>query len=203
MSSYLNPAIAIVDENGRPTQHFIKYLEAMQLTTWDDLKSPATGVNPPGQASDPAWDTANPGWLFDATSTEILHIIEQFPHRWKQGSEIRPHVHWQKTTSAAGDVMWQLEYSWVSIGEVPASYVTISQTSVVDGTPDTNTADKHLISAFPHIDATGRGISDMLIMKLSRIGGNADDTYGADARLLEFDIHVQLTTLSSVHEFKK
>ena len=43
----------------------------------------------------------------------------------------------------------------------------------------------------------------MLLIKLSRIGGDASDTYGADARLLEFDIHYQINTLGSELEFVK
>ena len=172
-------------------------------TLFDDLRFPATAINPPGAASDPDWDASDGGWLFDAGSTEVLYVIGQLPHRYKEGSTLYPHVHWEKTTSAAGDVMWRLRYNWSRINEVRTGLTTISETSVTAGTPDTDTADKHLITAFPDISGTGSGISDMLVMRLERVGGNASDTYGADARLIEFDIHYELDTGGSRQEFIK
>ncbi len=171
---------------------------------WDDLRFPAAAINPPGQASDPDFDTTNGGWLFDKNSTELIFLMAQMPHAWRQGSDIRPHIHWQKTTSAAGDVYWQLDYKKAPIGEVmDASFTTLSETSTVAGTPDNDTADEHLITSFADIAMPGGELSDMLVMKLSRIGGNGADTYGADARLLEFDIHYEIDGFGSGREFIK
>jgi len=169
---------------------------------WDDLAAPASAINPPGLASDPDFDTTNGGWLFDAASTEVLFIILQMPHRWREGTIIKPHVHWQKTTSASGDVYWQLDYKWSPIGEVmDAAFTTVYTTSPVAGTPDNETANEHLISSFGNVDATGKGLSDMLLCKVSRIGGA--DTYAADARFLEFDIHYEIDSFGSDEEYTK
>ena len=171
---------------------------------WDDLRFPAGAANPPGLASDPAFDTTNGGYLFDATGTEVLFFQAQMPHAWKEGSIIRPHVHWQKTTSAAGDVYWQLDYKKAPIGAVmDAAFTTLSVATTVGGTPDNDLAGEHLISSFGDVDMSGNELSDMLLIKLSRIGGNAADTYGADARLLEFDIHYQRDSAGSGREFIK
>jgi len=171
---------------------------------WDDMRFPATAVNPPGLASDPDFDTTNGGWLFDATATELVFLAAQMPHAWKEGSRIRPHVHWQKTTSAAGDVYWQLDYKKVPIAEVmDASFTTLTVSSTVPGTPDNDLAGEHLISTFGDVSMTENTLSDMFLFKLSRIGGNAADTYAADVRLLEFDIHYQLNSLGSGREFIK
>ncbi len=165
---------------------------------WDDLRFPATAVNPPGQAADPDFDTTNGTWLFDAAGTETIFLIAQMPHAWKEGSTIKPHVHWYKSTSAAGNVMWQLDYKKFPIGEVgDAAFTTLTATTTVSGTPDNDTAQEHLLTSFADIDMTGLTLSDMLLMKVSRIGGNAADTYGADCSLLEFDIHLQLDTMGS------
>jgi len=200
---YLNTKIPIVNPDGSIAQHFLKYLQQLSAQTYDDLTFPATAVNPPGQPSDPDWDVTTPGWLFDATGTEILHLVGQLPHTYVENSDLMPHIHWTKTTSAANDVYWQLEVAKAPIGGVISSFTTTASSTVVAGTPDTNTADKHLITAFPAIDGTGLGISDMLIMKLSRIGGHADDTYGADARMLEFDIHVKSWPTGSIKEYSR
>ena len=176
----------------------------LSLETYEDLRFPATSVNPPGSASDPDWDMTNGGWLFNAASTEVVYIIAQLPHSWAEGTEIEPHVHWQKTTSASGDVLWRFEYKWAPTNDVmDTSFTTLNVSSTVDGTPDTGTADKHLVSSLGWIDSSNKQISDMLIMKLSRVGGDALDTYGDDARLLEFDIHYKVNSRGSLFPYVK
>ena len=158
---------------------------------WDDMKFPASAVNPPGLASDPDFDTTYGGWLFAASGQELLFLQGQLPHKWLVNSVLHPHVHWQKTTSAGGNVVWQLEYRWARIGyTMDASWTTLSADTPAGGTPDNDTANQHLITSLGEIDASGKDISDMLIMKLSRLGSDGDDTYGADCRLLEYDIHI-------------
>ena len=171
---------------------------------WDDLRFPATAINPPGQAGDPDFDTTNGTWLFDAGGTELIYLMAQMPHAWKEGSIIKPHIHWYKTTSAAGNVMWQMDYKKFPIGEVgDAAFTTLTATTTVSGTPDNDTAQEHLLTSFADIDMTGLTLSDMLLMKISRIGANAADTYGADCALMEFDIHMQINTLGSEQLFSK
>jgi hypothetical protein len=167
---------------------------------WDDLRFPATAINPPGAESDPDWDTDKGGWLFDDSGTEVLYLIAQLPHSWFEGSDIAPHLHWEKTTSATGNVLWRLEYQWCPIGEARESEETLNA-SVPAVSSDV--ADTHQLTSFGHVSATGKQISDMLVMKLSRIGGDELDTYAADARLLEFDIHYQNDSLGSIQEFIK
>ena len=171
---------------------------------WDDLRFPATAINPPGQASDPDVEATTGLLLFAAAGTETIFALVQMPHSWKEGSVVKPHVHWQKTTSADGDVYWQLDYKKIPIGDVmDAEFTTLSATTPVSGTPDNDTANEHLLTSFADIDMTGLTLSDCLLCKISRIGGNAADTYGADARLLEFDIHFQINTLGSEQLYTK
>jgi hypothetical protein len=171
---------------------------------WDDLRFPATAVNPPGLASDPDFDTDNGGWLFAAAGTELIFLAAQMPHAWREGADIFPHVHWQKTTSAAGNVLWRFSYKWAPINTVmDASFTDVDASTTVSGTPDTDEADKHLITSFSAMNCSGKELSDMLMIKLQRVGGDAADTYGADARLLEFDIHYELDDWGSHLEFTK
>lgn len=167
---------------------------------YEDLRFPASAINPPGAAEDPDFDTTNCGWLFDPGATEVLYVLAQIPHAWKEGTTLKPHVHWEKTTSAAGAVRWQLRYEWASYYEARTSLTTINATTPV---ADSDTADVHLITPLPTIAGTGRQISDMLCMRLERVGGHASDTYGADARLLEFDIHYEVDSFGSSQEYSK
>ena len=189
--------------------HEVAVLETLGAAgdgVWEDLRFPASAVNPPGLVSDPDLDPTTGLYLFDAASTELIYIFVQMPHSWKEGSEISPHVHWQKTTSAAGDVLWRMRYKKAPLATVmDADWSTpIDVTTPVPDTPDIDTANYHMISAFnPDIDMTGLQISDCILFEVSRIGGDAADTYGADARLLEFDVHYQSDSAGSTHEFIK
>ena len=167
---------------------------------WDDLRAPATGINPPGQVSDPDWDTTKLGWLFAAGTPELIHIIVQLPHEWAIGTELRPHVHWEKSTSAAGDVLWQIAYQWTGHGEARTAEATLSSATAVIAS---DVADIQQITPLGVIDGAGRSISDMLLIKLTRETGDVADTYGADARLLEFDLHYQSDSGGSSAEFVK
>lgn len=60
-----------------------------------------------------------------------------------------------------------------------------------------------MITAFAPMVIEGLQISDMIICELSRLGPNGSDTYGADARLLEFDIHYEQDAPGSRIEYRK
>lgn len=157
---------------------------------YDDLRAPATAVNPPGAASDPDWDSTNIGYLFDAGSTEVLQIIMQMPHTWAEGEDIEPHVHWMPTNTNTGDVLWQMEYKWTNIGDVEAG--TFTSVDVVDA--GRGTAYTHQLASFGEISGAGKTASSILSIRLSRVGGDVKDTYNADALLKEFDIHYPINS---------
>ena len=168
-------------------------------TVFEDLRAPATAINPPGQVSDPDWDNANGGWLFDAGSTEILWILFQLPHAWKEGSTIYPHVHWSPTNTNTGNVLWKIDYKWTNVDEVDAG----SATPVEALSAGSGTALTHQMTSFTAQTGTGMTISSMLTIKLSRVGGDGTDTYNADALLREFDIHYEIDTIGSRQELVK
>lgn len=174
-------------------------------TAWDDLRFPANTISIFGFGTDPNVDTNSGTYLFDASITETLFGVAQMPHAWSEGTTIKPHVHWQKTTSAAGNVLWQLDYEVVNNGDTALmTYASsISNSTVASGTPDNDTANEVLITNIGDISMTNKTLSCLVLWKLSRIGGNAADTYGADARLLEFDIHYEVDSLGSNTEFNK
>jgi hypothetical protein len=83
-----------------------------------------------------------------------------------------------------------MEYKWTTNeGTDAASFTTLNVLDAGDGT-----ALKHQIAQFDEIEGTGKGLSSILSIKLSRIGGDETDTYNADALLKEFDIHYQIDT---------
>ena len=174
---------------------------------WEDLRFPSQNINPPGAVSDPDIDPDNGLWLFAAAGTEILFGVAQLPHHWVEGSTIYPHVHWHKSTSAAGNVWWQLDYEWVNQeGTYSGAYGSSSHSIILlAGTPDTNTAGKNLVTALDAVSGADRTISSLFFWKLSRVGGEATDTYGADCRMVEFDIHymVDVNSMGSEDQYTK
>jgi hypothetical protein len=169
---------------------------------WEDLRFPATVLRERPNQENPAFDETTPGRLFRHTDTDSMYAIAQLPHAWREGSQLRPHIHWQKTTSAPGGVYWQIEYKWAPIGEASdANFTPIG--SAVPAASDADTANVHALTNLGTISGEGKTLSDMLLIKISRVHDNAADTYGAAARLIEFDIHYQVSSPGSRQEFIK
>lgn len=168
------------------------------MPVWDDLRAPATGINPAGSATPPTVDTNHPGLLFDQTSTNIVSVAFQMPHTWIEGSIIRPHIHWTPVNTNTGNVYWRLEYQVLNPGQAIGAYTTVNILDAGDGV-----ADAHQLVDFGDVTMTGKLISCMVLCRLSRIGGDGTDTYNANARLLEFDIHYQVDGMGSIQEYVK
>lgn len=173
---------------------------AAEPYVWDELRFPTQGINPAGAASPPSIDTATyPGTLlFSPTQENIVAGVAQMPHEWAIGTEIHPHVHWAKTTSAAGGVVWEYRYAIADLAGVFGAY---SAWEACDyPAPDGNTANKHAVAAWSYSDMTGRNESAIVLWQVRRNPAAAADTYAADARLLEFDIHYRKNKLGSASE---
>lgn len=164
---------------------------------WDDLRVPLTAVNPPGQVSDPDFDSSDGLPIFDKAGTEVLFAVVQMPHGWKQGTSVEAHLHWSPTDAGdSGTVHWQIGYDVAAIGGAFAgSWTDLDCTDNAQGTDK-----QHLLaecaSAIPMVYSS---VSVMLKIEISRIGGTAD-TYDDDAKLYEFDLHYQLSAPGSRQE---
>ena len=169
-------------------------------SNWDDLRFPATAINPPGIESDPDRDALDGCFLFGFISTELIMIIAQLPHNFRLGSMLYPHIHWQPEDNNAGNVLWRLEWQAASVdgGFGGASWHEQELTTAASGD-----ADKHSYSTFEPIDMSGYGLTTVLKMRLKRLGGNIEDTYGNDAKLVEFDIHYQKDSIGSGQQLDK
>lgn len=173
------------------------------VTYWDDLRFPANSVSKI-EGKQPAADPETGLLLFDGNNTGMVAGLAQLPHGWKEGSTVYPHVHWFKTSSEAGDVAWRLEYKHSAIGGImDTDWTEATFSSVAGSTPDDDTEGRHLITSLGAIDMTGFTISHCLIFRLARMGGDAADTYGDDAAMLEFDIHYEIDLPGSRQEYIK
>ena len=172
---------------------------------WDDLRFPANGVSIGSLSTPPDVDTDTGLLLFDGNSTnETIAILAQMPHRKKLGSPLKPHIHWRKTTDAAGGVRWTLRYKWFNNGEVEPAWSSLITGTLVSAL-DPGATQQSTITEFGEIAAPAdESLSSMFLCQLGRTPGHASDTYnGADCLLFEFDLHFQADSIGSRQEYQK
>ena len=158
-------------------------------TVWEDLRFPATLVKL-GATSKPDFDYTNVGLLFPQNDTaEVIYIAAQFPHAYKLGTNIYPHVHFIQ--SAATIPIFKLDYRWYKNGSAPPAFTTITTNSLAF----TYTSGSILqIALFPAISGAGIDtVSSILDMKLYR----DDNVVTGDVLVKEMDIHYEIDTMGS------
>lgn len=173
---------------------------ALYDEAWDDLRFPVQGITLAGLSTPPDTQADTGLLLFDNVAIESVSVLAQLPHSWKQESAIVPHIHWAKTSDAAGDVVWTMRYKWFNVGEVQGAW-----SDVIVGT-DALTIDatqKQNITTFGKIDGTDKRISSLVLMQIGRLPTAPEDDYAADALLYEIDIHYQVNGFGSQEEFIK
>jgi hypothetical protein len=172
--------------------------EVFQTESWDDLRTPATAIPIRGQAGDPDVE-AEGTLLFDAGDAEQIALIFQMPHAWVHGSGVRLHVHWAKTTDAAGGVTWEEKHRIIRNGQVPGAWTDWAAATTRNQTIGAD--QKVLIDGWASITMTGCIGSDMLQTLIRRNPAATADTYAADVRMYEADIHYRVRGLGSEQEY--
>lgn len=179
---------------------------------WDDLRVPGlsirtSGGTPPDVIA-PFAGNANLYFLsFDGVSQlEEVFFDIQFPHSWKEGSLIYPHVHFSPISTNVGDlnsrtVKFILEYTWVNLNEkfgIVSAYPMTK--SFVPNTSQWMT----MVASNPSgITDKTKKISSLMKCRLYRNPTDVEDTYPADVSLDSFDIHFQVDSNGSVQEYIK
>jgi hypothetical protein len=165
---------------------------------WDDLRFPFTR-DKQGQNTLPDFDFTNLGLLFPQNDTsEIVYIIGQFPHTRKNGSNIRPHIHFVQTS--ASQPVFKMDYRWYKNGEDPTvAFTTVTFNSFAFTYPGSGSILQ--IVSCPEIDGSLiDSVSSVLDIKIYR----DDNVVSGDILTKEFDIHYQIDILGgSRQEFIK
>lgn len=169
----------------------------LEDTVWEDLRFPATRLRQ-GATLKPDFNETEVTIDFDDSSDETTYIIAQLPHAWKQGSEIRPHIHWIQNQNL--NIPWSLQYRIQTNGAattVPWTTITLDQQAYTYTSGDLN----QINYSSTNIDMTGCTLSCIIQFKLAR--DVSEDVYTGDAQVYEFDLHYQIDTLGSQDEFSK
>ena len=166
---------------------------------WNDVRFPATGLNPIGSAKPPTIDTDDGTLLFSGNSENSIAAAFQIDHGIKIGL-LHPHIHYERTTAAAGNPSFSLEYKIKKIFHPSGNWVTFFDNGY-SPVRDNIDAGWHNIQAFGYLDikALDLIVSDMIMFRMTRHGDT--DSYGGNIKLLEFDVHAQFESNGSVHEF--
>ena len=113
-------------------------------------------------------------------------------HDYKEGTNISPHIHWSPSSTASGNVKWQMTYSWVNKTGAFGSGTTASKTVAATGT-----VGSHIYTTFAPIAGSGKEIGSIIALRLFRDSGDGSDTYEDDAIFLDFGIHYQCDSIGS------
>ena len=138
---------------------------------------------------------------FSPTANNEVYFEAQLPHSWIEGSTLKPHIHWiPNEDGGAGErVTWKMEYTFSDIGEVfPDTQILTGSTNIYD---EDLVKNKHYLTSFGDLDATGKKLSSMLVCRVWRDADN--DDYSDFAGALEIDIHYQINMFGSRQEFVK
>jgi hypothetical protein len=179
-------------------------------TVWDDLRI-VPGAFEFAGASDPTLSNWQPGGA--GTTFKVWKFLEndevfftcQLPHTYKQGTDIKAHLHWtpcdRGAAESGNDVDWRLDYTWANVDGTFGSSSTIAMLDTCDGTDD-----KHQMTTTVTISGTGKEVSSMLVCRLYRDPVN--DTWASilvaeSPALLEFDLHFEIDTMGSRTELTK
>jgi hypothetical protein len=177
---------------------------------WEDMRFPASGSNLDTASSRYSYDFVNCGITFNGGATParyanepLCHVV-QFPHGWREGSIVKPHVHWIQTTAATPN--WLLRWRAYNNGDTVPAFTNAAMTSSVWTWSSGSLLN---ISRFPDIDMDGFNISCVLDMILYRDYANASGLFaGAESGapnvlFKEFDLHYQIEATGSSKEFVK
>jgi hypothetical protein len=159
---------------------------------WDDLLGPATGINPPGAASDPTRNTTTGLLDFSGTADNVLVGEWQLSHQWTPGTAVRPHLHLRFPVSANANTRWKFEYDVGSVNAAfandPGVYTTLATITVANP----QNVRRHAIAGFGSIPMTGHTESCVILWRLTRLASSdAADTDTNIASLVSIDCHYQ------------
>lgn len=140
------------------------------ILAWDDMLESASTAIKQG-ASDITWNDTLAGESFANTAStnaanDHLTFTYQTSHRRKNGSDLKPHVHfWQ--TAADQTNMFYIYWAFSGLGETNVAESFSGPASNAFAYTSGTVAQ---LASFPDIPGAGKGISSILRVKLHRRG---------------------------------
>ncbi len=198
--SALLPIVAVAQYGGPPSRILGDLTVGGQFhlsdTVWEDLTlSSLQFRDPPGGEAAPALVPFVNGpvtnYVSDFDTGERAYGILQMSHKYKQNTEVRPHIHWSSSAAVTAQFSCAMSYGPIMGQITNAYYDIITVTNMI--------AKKQMQSAFtPITDITNKlGESGVFCIALKCENSGGD---GQDLVLFDVDIHYQADKLGSDNE---
>lgn len=175
---------------------FSSWVGTLDTPQWNDINFAGANLGVGAAAPDLITAFGSGSILLRAfagvATTEQLFSSDEMLHGYAEGTDITFHVHWMATDGSAGNVRWQIEYTWVNVNDVAPAPVIIGVTTAAAGVAWT-----HQMASFGAISGVGKEIGSQLAFRLFRNPTDPLDTYEHDAALLSVGIHYQVNSFGS------
>lgn len=165
-------------------------------TVWNDLN--ISLVPPGGLLSVPSviafnGDARLDCYAFSGTAVvpDEVHSSMEILHGYKEGTDIRFHLHWYPTNTTVANVKWQFRYTWFNRDTVPGAAQTLTATEATSGV-----AWKEQTSVFV-LPGTGMTMGSRLVFTIFRDAQDAADTYAFNAAVSDMGVHYEIDQVGS------
>jgi hypothetical protein len=185
-----------------------KLLLAGAATVWDDLTTPLIGSKLESPSSHIVTNNAECTIEFKTSCdlTDYLIAVPQMTHKWKMGSSVGPHLHWEQASATMPN--WLIQFRWQRQGQAKNATWTSQKYTANAFTYSAGTLNQ--ITAFGTITPpSGYSLSDLVDIRILRDVANTSglfagaDGLAASAFAKSFDTHVEFDTLGSNDEYVK
>lgn len=177
-------------------------------TVFDDLTAQLIGLRLESPSSHIVTNAAE-GTLEFKTSCNLTDYViaePQLSHKWKLGSVIYPHLHWEQTSATIPN--WLIQYRWQKQGLAKTTSWTSQKYDAHVFTYTSGTLNQ-ITSMGDITPPVGYGLSDFVDFRILRDVANTSGLFaGADGLATSvyakgFDFHMETDSLGSNDEFTK
>lgn len=165
-------------------------------TVWNDIN--ISLVPPQGGATAPAiiafnGDARLDCYAFSGTNTtpDEIHSSMETLHGYKEGTDIRFHLHWYPTNTTVANIKWQFRYTWFNRDNVPGAAQTMTITETTSGV-----AWQEKTSVFV-VPGAGKTMGSRLVFSIFRDATDPADTYGFNAAVSDMGVHYEIDQVGS------
>jgi hypothetical protein len=165
---------------------------------WNDLIVPVVGLGKSSTVPSPTDFLTNLS-SYGFQRGDQLYGCFEIPHDYKEGSNLRFHIHWIPSTTDTGSVVWILDFSCANANDVFPATENLKKTVAAAGAANTH----QLSELAPIVSGTGKKIDSVVPFRLKR-GEVADgDTFTGVAIALSVGVHYECDGIGSNQIFIK
>jgi hypothetical protein len=177
-------------------------------TVWDDAQIPLISTTKQTPSGEIITNEAEQTLDFKTNATIIDYAIAsiQLSHKWKIGSDILAHIHWEQTV--AGIPNWLLQYRWQQLDSAKVTVWTDIAMNTPVFTYVSGTLNQ-ISNGADIVPPVGAGVSDILQFRVIRDTTNISglfagvDPVATDLSATSFDFHYEIDTLGSSEPYVK